>query len=112
MEAAFRITRHDLAVRPVFHWRPDKIRAHIAICFMAYSLVKNLQYQVGLRYKKLSIQIIRGALSNVQTSVHFDKRKKIRYGLPSMLGPDAKKIYKLMGLSVQRTPYIIEKCEM
>jgi hypothetical protein len=79
---------------------------------MAYGLVKNLQYRVGLQYKKLSIQTIRASLAHVQTSVHFDKRKKIRYGLPSMLCPDAKKIYKLMGLSAQRTPYIIEKCEM
>jgi len=112
VEAAFRVTKHDLAVRPVFHWKPDRVRAHIAICFMAYSMVKNLQYRVGLQYKKLSIEIIRASLAHVQTSVHFDKRKKIRYGLPSMLKPDAKKIYKLMGLSAQRTPYIIEKCKM
>ena len=112
VEAAFRVTKHDLAVRPVFHWKPDRVRAHIAICFMAYSLVKNLEYRVALQYKKLSIENIRQTLTRVQTSVHFDKRKKIRYGLPSMLKPDAKKIYKLMGLSAQRTPYIIEKCEM
>jgi transposase len=112
VEAAFRVTKHDLAVRPIFHWKPDRVRAHIAICFMAYSLVKNLEYRVALQYKKLSIESIRASLARVQTSVHFDKRKKIRYGLPSMLKPDAKKIYKLMGLSAQRTPYIIEKCEM
>jgi transposase len=112
VESAFRVTKHDLAVRPVFHWKPDRVRAHIAICFMAYSLVKNLEYRVGLQYKKLSIEAIRQILTHVQTSILFDKKKKIRYGLPSVVKLDAKKIYKLMAISKQRTPYIIEKCKM
>jgi transposase len=110
VEAAFRVTKHDLAVRPVFHWKSHRIKAHIAICFMAYSMVKNLEHRVGLQYKKLSIESIRKTLAHVQTSILYDKKKKIRYGLPSMLKLDAKKIYKLMGLSKQSTPYIIEKC--
>ena len=112
VEAAFRVTKHDLAVRPVFHWKPHRIKAHIAICFMAYSMVKNLEHRVGLQYKKLSIESIRKTLAHVQTSILYDKKKKIRYGLPSMLKLDAKKIYKLMGLSKQSTPYIIKKCQM
>jgi len=110
VEAAFRVTKHDLAVRPVFHWKPHRIKAHIAICFMAYSMVKNLEHRVGLQYKKLSIESIRKTLAHVQTSILYDKKKKIRYGLPSMLKLDAKKIYKLMGLSKQSTPHIIKKC--
>ena len=110
VEAAFRVTKHDLAVRPVFHWKPHRIKAHIAICFMAYSMVKNLEHRVGLQYKKLSIESIRKTLAHVQTSILYDKKKKIRYGLPSMLKLDAKKIYKLMGLSKHSTPYIIKKC--
>ena len=77
---------------------------------MAYSMVKNLEHRVGLQYKKLSIESIRKTLAHVQTSILYDKKKKIRYGLPSMLKLDAKKIYKLMGLSKQSTPYIIKKC--
>lgn len=45
VEDAFRITKHDLAVRPVFCWKPSRISTHIAICFCAYSLVKHLQYR-------------------------------------------------------------------
>src|SRR5664279_4293712 len=25
----------DLAVRPIFHWRPDRVRAHLFLCFLA-----------------------------------------------------------------------------
>ena len=109
VEAAFRVTKHDLAVRPVFHWKPERVRAHIGICFIAYSLVKNLEYRVGLQYKALSIETIRQAILRVQTSILFDRKKRIRYGLPSKMKQDAAKIYGVMGIKRSVTPYIIEK---
>ena len=109
VEAAFRVTKHDLAVRPVYHWKPDRIKAHIAICFAAYALVKHMEYRVRLQYKKISIEDIKDLLIHVQTSVLFDKKKRIRYALPSMMKKDAKKIYNLLGIKRNLTPYIIEK---
>ncbi|MDP2945203.1 MAG: IS1634 family transposase [Atribacterota bacterium] len=112
VEAAFRVTKHDLKVRPVFHWKPRRIAAHIAICFTAYALVKHLEYRVRLCYKKLSIEKIRQLLIRVQTSILFDKEKRIRYGLPSKMKKDARKIYNAVGIKRSITPYIIEKCKM
>ena len=31
VEEAFRVTKHDLKVRPIFHWKPRRVEAHIAI---------------------------------------------------------------------------------
>lgn len=112
VEAAFRVTKHDLKVRPVFHWKPRRIAAHIAICFTAYALVKHLEYRVRLCYRKLSIEKIRQLLIRVQTSILFDKEKRIRYGLPSKMKKDARKIYNAIGIKRSITPYIIEKCKM
>ena len=112
VEAAFRVTKHDLKVRPVFHWKPRRIAAHIAICFTAYALVKHLEYRVRLCYRKLSIEKIRQLLIRVQTSILFDKEKRIRYGLPSKMKKDARKIYNAVGIKRSITPYIIEKCRM
>lgn len=37
VERAFRcIKTVDLHVRPVFHWTPDRVRAHVFICMLAY----------------------------------------------------------------------------
>lgn len=91
VEDAFRITKHDLAVRLVFQWKPRRIKAHIAICFAVYSLVKNMQHQVRLQYKNLSIKKIRQILIRVQTSILFDKQKRIRYGLPSKISKETTK---------------------
>ena len=112
VEAAFRVTKHDLKVRPVFHWKPRRIAAHIAICFTAYALVKQMQYRVKLQYKNLSIEKIRQTLIRVQTSILFDKEKRIRYGLPSRMSKEAKKIYKIFNIKRSMTPYIIEKLKM
>ena len=67
VEASFRVTKHDLKVRPVYHWKPRRIKAHIAICFAAYALVKHLEYRVRLQYRKLSVEKIRYTLMKVQT---------------------------------------------
>jgi len=107
VENAFRITKHDLKVRPVFHWKPERVRAHLAISFTAYALVKYLEYRVKLQYKKLSPEKIRQILIKVQTSILYDKRKKMRYGLPSRISQNARKIYSFLNLKYRLTPYII-----
>ena len=42
-EAAFRIHKSDLRVRPVWHQKEDRVLAHILLCFLAYVLWKTLQ---------------------------------------------------------------------
>ena len=42
-EAAFRIQKSDLAIRPIWHHKPARIKAHILVCFIAYALWKTLQ---------------------------------------------------------------------
>jgi transposase len=42
-EAAFRVHKSDLAMRPIWHHKAERIKAHILICFIAYALWKTLQ---------------------------------------------------------------------
>lgn len=41
-EAAFRIHKSDLQLRPVWHQKEDRVQAHILVCFLAYVLWKML----------------------------------------------------------------------
>jgi transposase len=41
-ETAFRIQKSDLSLRPVWHQKEDRVRAHILVCFLAYVLWKLL----------------------------------------------------------------------
>ena len=78
------------------------------ICYASYMLVRHLERIVRVRYKRLSIEQIKRCLFGVQTSVILDKSKKIRFGVPSTISPEAKRIYSLMDVDSVRTPRIIE----
>ena len=42
-EAAFRIQKNELSVRPIWHQREDRVQAHILVCFLAFVLWKTLE---------------------------------------------------------------------
>ncbi len=42
-EAAFRIQKDQLNVRPIWHQREDRVQAHILVCFLAFVLWKCLE---------------------------------------------------------------------
>ena len=41
-EWAFRITKDELAIRPIWHHKADRVKGHILVCFLAYVLWKTL----------------------------------------------------------------------
>jgi transposase len=41
-EAAFRIHKSDLRIRPIWHQKTERVQAHILVCFLAYVLWKTL----------------------------------------------------------------------
>ena len=41
-EAAFRIHKTDLSIRPIWHQKQERVLAHILVCFLAYVLWKTL----------------------------------------------------------------------
>jgi len=41
-EAAFRIQKSELKIRPVWHQKAERTKAHILVCFLAYALWKTL----------------------------------------------------------------------
>jgi transposase len=42
-EAAFRIHKSDLSIRPIWHQKAERVKAHILVCFLAYVLWKTLE---------------------------------------------------------------------
>lgn len=65
VEESFRMSKHDLSARPIFHRVEDAVRAHVLICFVALMVGKYLELSTGL-----SIRKIRDLLWNV-TEAHL-----------------------------------------
>ena len=53
IEKAFRISKTDLRIRPIYHRKRTRIEAHLCIAFVAYTVFKDLEYYL----KKLELNI-------------------------------------------------------
>ena len=77
VERAFRIGKSNLEMRPMFHFTPKRIEAHICICFVAYKVYKELertirQLGIGMSVDKVlfyakTIPTLRFRLPNGET---------------------------------------------
>ena len=54
IEKAFRISKHDLKIRPIYHRLQKRIEAHITINFVAYKVYKELERQLKEKNTKIS----------------------------------------------------------
>jgi len=43
IEDSFRISKHDLGLRPIYHQKPGRTQAHILVCFLALVMWRTLQ---------------------------------------------------------------------
>ena len=59
VEQAFRISKSDLQIRPMFHFKQQMIEAHILICFMALAVCKYMELKTG-RSIKSSLKLLSG----------------------------------------------------
>jgi len=82
IEHSFRTFKSYLETRPMFHWTNKRIEGHICLCYMAYSLLNNLQLRLAKNKLNHSEQTIRNYLSKMQVSLvnqgenHFYLRSK------------------------------------
>lgn len=105
IEECFRVSKTDLKIRPIYHWTPERIHAHIAICFMALVCVKIFMHRVATQYKPMSSARITKELSSIQATILKDITTNRRYVLPTPISTDARKLYKLVGKTISDMPY-------
>ena len=98
VEDAFRVNKHDLKMRPIFHWTPKRIKSHILICYMAYALVAMVKYKLKKANVGLSVERIREELGYLQASIVKDTVSGKRFLLPSKVNDTQRAIYNALGL--------------
>jgi len=55
VERAFRTLKTTLELRPVYHRKDDRSRAHVLICFLALVLVRICEQQTGLSWNRIRV---------------------------------------------------------
>lgn len=56
IEKTFRITKTDLRIRPIYHYKKRRIESHICIAFAACKVYKELERQLQTKKSKLSAE--------------------------------------------------------
>ena len=103
--------KHTMASRPVFHWTERRVRAHIAICFAASAMLRILRRHYNIRYggqASLSEGQILAELREVEVSVVRDNTTKRHYAIPAAASSTKIRLYKAMGLTIQRRTVSVE----
>lgn len=107
IEAAFRLNKHDLKMRPIYHWTPKRIKAHVLICFIAYGLACFVRYSLKQSNIKLSFERISEELSYVQYSIVKDTKTGRRFRLPSRATATQRAIYEVFNKKLNQTVQLL-----
>ncbi len=78
IEKAFRITKTDLKIRPIYHRKQNRIEAHICLTFAAYKVYKELERQLKEKQSDLSPEKVIEIIQSIyQIEIVTPKTKEI-----------------------------------
>jgi transposase len=103
IEASFRLNKHTLAMRPIYHFSSKRITAHILICYLAFAVIRYVHQDVNMFEDPMSIDNLREELARVETSILEDKKGN-RFALPAPLNKESSRIYRAAGIVRPTTP--------
>lgn len=110
VEEAFRVAKSTLKTRPIFHWSPRRIKAHVLLCFMNLFLERFLELLLRQNNTALTPDRIRYALTQIHTTIFEDKSTKREGKMESALSSDAEKIFQVLGLPLARDTSMATEC--
>ena len=113
IEELFRINKHTLKMRPIYHRLTKRIKAHILICFLAYAVLKQTEIVLKKAGLSFSHQELIDILKEVELFVIKDKRGKDgkAYIIPKKLSKQAEQIYSAFKKTFPDTAFPFTKTE-
>ena len=111
-EEAFRISKSDLYLRPVFHQKTERVEAHILVCFLTLSMWRALE--MWMKSKRLGGLCCRQLIKEVATIKSMDVVLPVTNGtdlrLRVVARPDkaVQELLNLLGLELPSAPTMIQ----
>jgi transposase len=84
IEQAFRVSKHDLETRPIFHFKEEPIQLHILICFMALAISKHIEIDTTLSIRAFLTQCKKVTDARILNKI-TNKEIKMRSTVPPQL---------------------------
>jgi hypothetical protein len=104
VEAAFRELKDQLEVGPIYHWTEPRVRAHVALCFLALLLEVELERRLREHGVGASFREVLRDLRRVK-AVHLEVKGK-RYLARTELSGQAYQGFRAVGVAVP--PRVVE----
>lgn len=105
IEESFRIQKHNLSIRPIYHFKSKRIEAHILLCYMAFAMIRCLEFYMEKHQEHVTIEEMQHDLWRVQASILSDEETGRQYRVPSQMPQKAKKIYQVLGIERSLQPH-------
>ncbi|GAP71709.1 transposase [Candidatus Symbiothrix dinenymphae] len=67
VERAYRVTKGTIELRPMFHFTPRRIEAHVCICFVAYKIYKELERLLKANQVNMSVDKVLDVAKTIAT---------------------------------------------
>ena len=96
VEKAFRISKSDLRFRPIYHRKPTRIEAHISICFMAYTIYKELERLLQINKSDISIESAIIEINDIMQISYILPKTRIKKEILLQLSENKTEILKIV----------------
>ena len=70
IEKSFRMSKHDLQARPIYHHKRESIDAHLAVVFAALAVTRWIEHETGWSIKKFVRTTRRYRTITIQAGEH------------------------------------------
>jgi hypothetical protein len=103
-EAAFRIHKTELSLRPIWHQKAERVQSHILVCFLAYVLWKTLeqwQQRAGLGHSPRTILDELGAIQSTDIVLPLADHRHRELRIRCVVRPDQAQALLLQRLGLE-----------
>jgi transposase len=102
-EAAFRVLKNELSIRPLFHQLERRVKAHILVAFLGYALWVALKHLLQRKQSALTPARVLTLLATVQSAdiiLATTNGREIRLRRVTTPSPEQKEVLRILGIAL------------
>ena len=103
VEAAFRVLKSELSIRPLFHQLEHRVKAHILVAFLGYSLWVTLKHLLRRKHSPLTPARALSLLASVQSAdiiLPTTDGREIRLRRVTTPSPEQNEVLRTLGITL------------
>jgi hypothetical protein len=112
-ESAFRTAKSDLGLRPIYHQKTDRVKAHILVCFLGLALWRCLEQWMAAKGMGTCARTLVKAIATIKSMDVNPSRQRTSFASPAPRRQTRKWRHPTLGpsrITAAATPQVDRKC--